>query len=389
MALCCVATVLAAAASRADQVELRSDMREAIVRVPATVQDPFGKVVQGELLVTTFRPEGAGPFPLVVISHGRKTETRASYERQRYESASRYFLRKGFAVAVPLRLGYGELADAGDPESSVSCTQPRFASALDAAAQQIATVAQFMQQQPDIDPQRLLLVGTSVGGVSTLAATALRMPGQVAAIDFAGGHGGDPEKHPGEPCGERVLRQLHGRYGALNAATGHPTPTLWIYAENDHYFGPRHARAWAKAYAEAGGQVDLRVLPVYGADGHKLFTTGNQVWQPLVDEFLLGLGYDVPGALVPPPIVAQQLPMAEQLPVRGEKAEAAFAKFLAATPPKAFAINPLSGRWGYAQGDDAWSRALALCDKGNADATVQHPRCRLYALNEQLVWNPQ
>src|SRR5437868_12919137 len=96
---------------------LQPDMREAIVRVPARVEDAFGKVVEGELPVTTFRPAGPGPFPLAVISHGRNSDKRADYPRQRFESAARYFLRKGFAVAVPLRLGYGELAGAGDPES--------------------------------------------------------------------------------------------------------------------------------------------------------------------------------------------------------------------------------------------------------------------------------
>lgn len=275
-------------------------MREAIVRVPARVEDAFGKTVQGELLVTTFRPPGPGPFPLVVISHGRDTARRAEYKRMRYESAARYFVRKGFAVAVPLRLGYGELASAGDPESSVSCEAPRFGAALRAAAEQILTVQAFMARQPDIDASRTVLVGVSVGGIATLAATSAHVPGQVAAINFAGGHGGDPEKHPGDPCQSDQLRRLYRAYAEGNARTPPPTPTLWIYAENDQFFNPGHARRWAKAYAEAGGQVDLRVLPAFGTDGHKLFTAGNDVWQPLVDEFLAPLGFAPPGRIASP-----------------------------------------------------------------------------------------
>lgn len=361
---------------------LQADVREAVVRVPAQVQDTFGKDVEGDLLVTTFRPAGPGPFPLVIISHGRNSDTRATYKRQRFESAARYFVRKGFAVAVPLRLGYGELAESGDPESSISCDQPRFAPALLAAAKQILTVRDFMATQPDIDVNHVVLVGVSVGGISTIAATAVHMPGQVAAISFAGGHGGDPDKHPGEPCRSDVLLQLYRSYGEANARTQPATPTLWVYAENDRYFSPRHARRWATAYGEGGGAVELRVLPAHGDDGHKLFTTGNDVWQPLVDDFLKPLGFGRPGR-VPPPPVLQPLAGAASAPP-GQ--QAGFQKFLAAKLPRAFASGD-DGRWGYAEGDDALSRALAICQRPFA-ATAEGPSpksCHLYAVDEAVV----
>lgn len=386
-ALSSAAPAQAPAASAASAPErLQADVREAIVRVPARVEDAFGKTVQGELLVTTFRPPGPGPFPLVVISHGRDTARRAEYKRMRYESAARYFVRKGFAVAVPLRLGYGELASAGDPESSVSCEAPRFGAALRAAAEQILTVQAFMARQPDIDASRTVLVGVSVGGIATLAATSAHVPGQVAAINFAGGHGGDPEKHPGDPCQSDQLRRLYRAYAEGNARTPPPTPTLWIYAENDQFFNPGHARRWAKAYAEAGGQVDLRVLPAFGTDGHKLFTAGNDLWQPLVDEFLAPLGFAPPGRIASPPLAAP-LAGASSAP-EGSKAEqlVGFQKFLAAKLPRAFAIDG-QGHWGYASGDDALSRALAFCGRNiRTDASgTPASACQLYAVDEHLL----
>ncbi|MBV8035352.1 hypothetical protein [Roseateles sp.] len=362
---------------------LQADVREAIVRVPARVEDPFGKPVLGELLVTTFRPAGPGPFPLAIISHGRSSDQRAAYKRPRFESAARYFVRKGFAVAVPLRLGYGELAEAGDPESSVSCDAPRYGSALQAAAQQILAVREFMGRQADIDAGRTVLVGVSVGGIATIGATSAHAPGQVAAINFAGGHGGSPERHPGAPCQSDQLRRLYRFYAEANARTTPPTPTLWVYAENDQFFGPSYARRWARAYAEGGGNVDLRLLPAFGADGHRLFTDGNDIWQPLVDEFLKPLGFSQPGA-IPVPAPGQPLAGDASAPVgSGAKQLAGFQKFLAARMPRAFAIDG-EGRWGYAQGDDALSRALALCQRnvGNDGTPVS---CHLYAVDETVV----
>ena len=121
------------------QRALDKDTQEAVLCIPATVKNAFGKEMTGDIFVSVFRPAGAGPFPLVVISHGRDPDTRAQYERQRYESASRYFLRKGFAVAVPLRLGYGETAALGDPEDSMGCDRPQYGPALDAAARNFAS----------------------------------------------------------------------------------------------------------------------------------------------------------------------------------------------------------------------------------------------------------
>jgi len=377
----------APAASAASAPErLQADVREAIVRVPARVEDAFGKPAEGELLVTTFRPAGPGPFPLVVISHGRDSDKRADYKRPRFESAARYFVRKGFAVAVPLRLGYGELAGAGDPESSVSCDAPRFGSALHAAALQILAVRDFMAAQPDIDASRTVLVGVSVGGIATIAATSAHAPGQLAAINFAGGHGGNPEKRPGDPCQSDHLRRLYRAYAESNARTAAPTPTLWVYAENDQYFGPSHARRWARAYADGGGAVDLRVLPAFGADDHKLFSTGNDVWQPLVDEFLKPLGFEQPGSLPTPPAV-QPLAGEASAPAGARSGQlAGFQKFLAAKLPRAFAADG-AGRWGYASGDDALSRALALCQRNIAPAAdgAAASACRLYAVDETVV----
>lgn len=348
----------------ASPLALDIDTREAVLRLPVTVPNAFGKTLTGDIIVTTYRPPGDGPFPLAVISHGRSIETRAEYPRQRLESAARFFVRKGFAVAVPLRLGYGETAALGDPEDSMGCTAPRYDAALAAAAEQVAVVVKHLQQQPDIDARRLVLIGQSVGGATTVAAASMALPGLVAAINFAGGHGGDPKTHPGEACASAKMTYLMSRYGSTAKV-----PMLWIYTENDQYFAPSNSRAWAQAYREAGAQLDYRLLPAFGTNGHTLFAKGNDLWQPLVDAYLKPFGFHQPGVLVPPDSALSSTSTVSP-PSLNPKGQEGYAKYLTQPVPKAFALG--GDQWGWASGDDALSRAIANCQRKRTQPCILH-----------------
>jgi len=60
----------------------------------------------------------------------------------------------------------------------------------------------------------------------------------------------------------------------------------------------------------------------------------------------------------------------------------AYRKFLSQYPTRAFAVSS-SGAWSWAEGgDDPMSVALANCRKENGNAP-----CRLYAVDNQVVWN--
>jgi dienelactone hydrolase len=377
---CCMVVCLLTLLNMAAQAQTESptpalplaldiDTREAVLRLPVTVPNAFGKTLTGDIIVTTYRPPGDGPFPLAVISHGRSSETRAQYPRQRFESAARFFVRKGFAVAVPLRLGYGETAASGDPEDMVSCTAPRYDAALAAAAEQVAVVVKHLQQQPDIDASRLVLIGQSVGGATTVAAASMVLPGLVAAINFAGGHGGDPKTHPGEACASAKMTYQMSRYGSTAKV-----PMLWVYTENDQYFSPQNSRAWAQAYASGGAQLDYRLLPAFGMDGHALFTRGNDLWQPLVDAYLKPFGFNRPGVLVPPDAGHASAPTSLPPPALNPKGQQDYAKYLTQPAPKAFALGG-GDQWGWAFGDDALSRAVANCQRKRT------PPCALYAVH--------
>jgi len=73
------------------------------------VIDGFWGRKELQLTATVFRPLGMGPFPLVVLGHGRPTVApdRSNIGCYRVIPQIREFVRRGFAVIVPIRRGYG------------------------------------------------------------------------------------------------------------------------------------------------------------------------------------------------------------------------------------------------------------------------------------------
>jgi len=92
----------------------------------------------------------------------------------------------------------------------------------------------------------------------------------------------------------RRLEQMFAGYGKTAKI-----PMLWIYAENDLYFGPKYPREWHEAFAAAGGHAEFVQFPPHGENGHLLFTQFPEVWQPKVAQFLQQQGFKPPaGPLV-------------------------------------------------------------------------------------------
>jgi dienelactone hydrolase len=142
-------------------------------------------------------------------------------------------------------------------------------------------VIDYAKRQPEIDGSRIVSVGQSFGGATSIALASRNPAGLLVAINFAGGGGGDPQARPGEPCDSHRLAEMFAAYGK-----GSRVPTLWIYTENDRYFAPRHVKSWYDAFRSQGGNGELLLLPSFGEDGHLLFTRGSSVWKPLVERFL-------------------------------------------------------------------------------------------------------
>lgn len=253
-------------------------LHEEVMRVPVV-----SGLEQGYIQVTVFRPEGAGPFPIVVLSHGspRSAEDRRREGRQRLEAQSARFVRMGFAVLVPTRRGYGESSSSW-AETYGGCRDPDYYKAGLETARDVRAAIDAVRGERWADTKRIVLAGQSAGGFGSVAASSTAIEGLVAVVNFAGGRG---SQGPDNVCGEQRLIEAMARYGA-----GARVPELWIYSVNDHFFGPALARRMHAAFVAAGGKAEFVEAPATGNDGHSYFARRSDDWAPKVEQFLSRAG---------------------------------------------------------------------------------------------------
>ena len=268
-------------------------VREEQLDVPVEVVDGYGKILKQPIKVTVFSDDrNPRPAPVMVINHGRaaNADARAALGRARYSDISQFFVRQGFIVAVPTRIGYG-VSGGEDLEESGGCSSKRYAPVYAAAAQQTLAVLAMARQRPDAAKDRAVIMGQSYGGAIAVAMAGLNPPGVQASVNFAGGGGGDPIGRPQRPCSPQQLERMFEGYGQTARV-----PMLWVYTENDQYFGPRYPKEWFDAYVKQGAPARFVQFPPHGEDGHSLFSRFPEVWKPEVVQFLQAQGFRAPAS---------------------------------------------------------------------------------------------
>ena len=268
--------VFSIASAHAEKID--ASLREVVDKVPV----PGAKA---SIVVTSFRPAGDGPFPWLLLNHGTAVTTEANQKRGRYRPLHpvREWVRRGYAVLVPMRRGYGvsDVPRLGD--SYGSCRKPDFRRAGEGAALDLLATVEWSRRQHDLDPKRWLLVGQSAGGFASIYTASRQPAGLVAVLAFAPGRGGNPETRPGKPCASDRMGELFA-----SIAPDITVPVLWFYAENDAYIGPRVQKLWFDRFRAAGGRGELVVVPPFPhALGHGVFPNakGTPLWTAAVRNF--------------------------------------------------------------------------------------------------------
>jgi hypothetical protein len=144
------------------------ELHEEVMKMHVAVKDLYRDKVEGDIDVTLYHPDGDGPFPLVVLSHGRgghELNARKYPTRIHDITNAKFWIRKGFAVAIPTRLGYGETASLGDPEwEGPMCNQASYDAAYRNSALQIKQTVELVTKKPWVDPTRVVLAHHSDRG---------------------------------------------------------------------------------------------------------------------------------------------------------------------------------------------------------------------------------
>jgi dienelactone hydrolase len=320
------------------------------LRIPTKDSDYRG------LEAVMVRPDDNAPHPLALMTHGTwgGPAERAQSTPLRFIPQAREFARRGWTVVIVMRRGFGDSGGIYMEEAEECSLSPNPAWSTQQAAKDLREAATYLATRPEVDGSRMIGIGLSTGGLAMLGLSVDPPPGLKAAINFAGGRGSDGKDHV---CNPDALIRTFGDLGKRSRV-----PTLWVYAANDHFFGPQLAQQLYQAFVDGGGTVRFIASGPFGADGHELFSQqGAPIWTPLVDEFLLSQNLVLRDTLLPDPLpdVASPSPL-------GREGHRQFETYLLSAPHKAFAISR-SGAFGFSYGQRtsaaAEGKALANCNK--------------------------
>ncbi len=319
-----------------------------------------------DLETTFFKPVGNGPFPLVVINHGKASGNPHFQPRARYIIAAREFVKRGYVVMIPMRGGFsrssGSYIAGGCNIEGNSWPQ----------AKDVRAALDYAVTLPYVDRQKILVMGQSHGGLTTMALGTEPYPGVRGLVNFAGGL-------RLTDCGgwERSLIKAFESFGEKNRF-----PTLWFYGDNDSYWPKETIAEMYSRYVGAGGMARMVAYGTFKGDSHGMFghRDGLAIWWPEVEKFLIDLG--LPTQILP--ATAESDPVTTRLQEAGNKLSLSdrckeiYQTFLDADYPRAFAVS--DNTCGYANGgEDAKKRAIDFC-RGKKEIS-----CHLFAVDDSVV----
>jgi dienelactone hydrolase len=127
-----------------------------------------------------YRPDGVGPFPVVVWNHG--SEPRPGWQAE----LAHFYVSRGWAFLLPHRRGHGQ-----SPGDHIGKERDgaKVVALLDEHNVDVVAAIAWVKKQPAIDPARVVVSGCSFGGIQTLivAAKGRRDP-RSGAVRAGGDH---------------------------------------------------------------------------------------------------------------------------------------------------------------------------------------------------------
>jgi len=231
---------------------------------------------QGELAGFFFLPPGRGPFPCVIDNHGSGISP-GTTDLSHPQTAA-LFLSWGCAYFFPHRAGYGDssgtpLAEAVSAARGTTEYDHQLSERLRMENRDVIAALNFVSTRGEIDETRIVVMGSSLGGIHTLLALAADTRWR-CGIDFSGG-ASQWAQHP------KIKNML------LDAAAALTQPIFLIQPKNDLNIAPTNELS--ALLKEGRHKYIAKIFPPWGTDGieaHRFCAVGQQIWGPDVKEFL-------------------------------------------------------------------------------------------------------
>ncbi|MEL6934421.1 MAG: alpha/beta hydrolase [Pseudomonadota bacterium] len=233
--------------------------------------------------IVTFKPAGAGPYPLAIVNHGSTGDGKnpAIAKLTFVDTAIAQFLvDRGYIVVFPQRRGRGKsdgVYDEGfneDRATGYSCDTDTSLAGAERAVIDLDHIVEAITKRPDISSGPILLSGVSRGGILSMA-YAGRKPTQVSGvINFVGGW-----------MAERCPNGAEINDALFTQASKFPHDTLSLYGENDPFYSVAHTKERFQTFKAKGGQGPYVVFDVPGGNGHAL-SAAHGLWAPVANAYL-------------------------------------------------------------------------------------------------------
>jgi len=224
-----------------------------------------------------YKPEGAGPFPVVIYNHGSRMQDER--EERPFAYVGTMLRANGYVVVVPERRGYGKSDGVPFGKAVGEDRGTRFVARVQEETDDVLAAMEFLKTLPYADQTRIGVMGWSFGGIISVFA-ASRSSAFQAVVDQAGA----ALTWDRSPEMQKALKEAAGKIRV---------PLLGMVAENDRT--TESVRAVVREAEQHGMAAKVIVYPAFTprenagavAPGHMLFgREGWRIWEADVREFL-------------------------------------------------------------------------------------------------------
>jgi len=228
------------------------------------------------LETTIFKPPGPGPFPIVIMNHGKDLGPARGQARVTYKNFAQQFFDRGYAVILPMRRGFAQSTGPFMEDGCDLATTGRH------QGDDISEILNYLKQLPWVDSNHIIIAGQSFGGLATMGFGSTNYPGVKLLINFAG-----VLKFERGCDWKAAMVDAFAKYGETAKI-----PSVWFYGVNDSYTSPEMAEQLYNVYTQHGAPAKLISFGPFKADAHGLigWIDGVQIWWPWVEKELIAAG---------------------------------------------------------------------------------------------------